>query len=78
MSLPATYVYLVKCQHSNECGNWTDDEVIAVCSSMDKALEHVDKPNYDIIITRVTVDSDMTDETLIQNVEKYRIRKDGE
>lgn len=71
-------IYLVKKQHfvdnsindalGNCEGEWQYDEVIAVCSTVEKAQEYVDIPNVDIIVTRVTLDGDMSqDEELIVN-----------
>lgn len=66
-------VYLVKRQFMSD-DNWHSyDELIAVCSTMSKALEYVDKPNFDIIITEYTVDGGPDSETLMHNIEEYRI-----
>jgi hypothetical protein len=37
------------------------DLLIAVCSTMEKALLHVDKPNFDVYITETKLDSDDQD-----------------
>ncbi len=65
-------VYLVK----RQCFTFDEtmrDELIAVCSTMSKALEYVDKPNFDIIITEYTVDGGPDSETLMHNIEEYRV-----
>jgi len=60
-------VYLVKRQYFDG-DSYIHDELIAVCSTLDKARIYVDMPNYDIIITRFTIDGDADSEILIENV----------
>ena len=52
--------------------HWESDELIAVCSTIQKALEYVDRPNFDIIITSYDVDGGPDSEILIQNIESFR------
>ena len=72
-------VYLVKRQHMVESINnsnfgdvnsWEYDETIAVCSTLEKAMEYVDRPNFDIIITRYEVDKPDS-ETLMENISTH-------
>lgn len=67
-----TTVYLVKRQHFSDTDEWIHDELIDVCSSVEKALIHVDRPNFDIIITSYVVDGGPDSEILIGNIESYR------
>jgi hypothetical protein len=49
------------------------DELIAVCSTVQLALEYVDRPNFDIIITEYTVDGGPDSEILLHNIEELRV-----
>lgn len=73
-------VYLVKRQHVlhtsygdgfDKYREYTIDETIAICHTMQDALMHVDRPNYDIIITRYEV-GNPDSEKLMKNIERYR------
>ena len=64
------FVYLVKRQYSLTPDGPVEDNVIAVCSSLDTAMRHINMPNWDTIVTRYTVDGGPDSEILVQNIDR--------
>jgi hypothetical protein len=63
---PINKVFLVKRITMNQ-EEWEYDELIAVCSTLEKAREYIELPNFDRFITEYTVDGGPDSEVLIEN-----------
>ena len=46
-----------------------DQELIAICSTLEKAKLYVDAPNFDIVVTSWEVDNDESEKVLIGDLD---------